>query len=403
MYNLRECTEKYKLYIQVLPVLFLTVGCGINQGCFLILSFLSHVLVCRLYDYPILGNMWSSSLYRKSWLFMMVFIGTMIFPYFFNHGDISEIGHYVERMAPFLLFGIIAKDDINIPKMVWIGFIISIIYICFDTFMHPHYIEGRLMGTFAWPLGLTSVLITMLPFLLFGIIMYWKENFAFCCISFIVFVAGCHIIAMTGTRSAVIVMAVVFLGMLILIIKAQYWKVLKFVIPILLIVGFGVTCFSSNVLETRIHNQLQNDGRVYLMQVSEQIFKEYPVFGIGTKKWGEVYHNRFELPGREKNIQSPHNIFLQSANENGLIGLSGFLLLLIFQWHTMLKYGVISMVDTLRRLNWIGGMLLCFSAIIVYGFFDYAFFGRYVMNLFWFYWGLTVFIIQRGKQVNTYD
>lgn len=389
--------EKYKLYIQTLPMFFLTVGCGIDKGWFFVLAFLIHILVCRLYDYPILGNMWMSSLYKKSWLFMMFFIGTMIFSYFFNHGDISEIGHYVERMAPFLVFGIIAKNDVDIPKVVWIGLLVSVIYLCFDTFTHLRYIDGRLMGSFGWPLGLASVLITILPVLLFGIVMYGKGNPIFSCISLLAFAVGCHIIAMTGTRSAIIVTTVVLFGMLILIIKAQYWYILKFVFPVIVIAGIIITCFSSNVLDARIHNQLQNDGRVYLMQVSEQIFEEHPIVGIGTKKWGEVYHNRFELPGREKNIQSPHNIFLQSVNENGLIGLSGFLLLLIFQWRVMLKCGVISMVDKVRKVNWVGGMSICFSSILVYGFFDYAFFGRYIMSLFWFYWGLTVFIIQKGE------
>lgn len=387
--------ETKRLYIQALPVFLLVLSGGMEMGWLMAFSFFVHIIICRLYRIPVLGIMWKGKLYRKSWLFIFIFIGTIVFSWFFNQGSMAEIGHYVERIAPFLLLGIIARDDSDVPKVFWVGITISLAFVCIDTFLHPHYVGGRWMGSFGWPMGLASVLIVLLPVVIFGIVKYWQSLRVFSILAGITALVGVNIMILTGARSAFITMLIVMCVLLGILLKVYGVKILKLVLPIILVAGIAVSCTSSNVLENRFQNKIEDDGRVYLIEVSKQIFDKSPVFGIGTKKWGVVYHEQYELPGKEKGMQSPHNIFLQSVNENGIIGLAGFLSLLFFQFWTLLKNGISHMQNNVLQLKWSAGLLLGFLAILIYGQFDYAFYGRYVMGLFWLYWGLAVYVIQK--------
>lgn len=96
-----------------------------------------------------------------------------------------------------------------------------------------------------------------------------------------------------------------------------------------LVLGVAAPQFISD----RLHRDISQDGRVYLTEVAVQLIEEKPYIGIGLGRWGKVYHERFEAqnPFHEKNIQSPHNIYLQTWNETGIVGLSGFLILILFQ------------------------------------------------------------------------
>lgn len=394
---LRTSLTIYKSYIMTLPIFLLTLGCGINKGGLIAVAVIVHLILCRIYKTPVLGSMWQSPLFKKSWLFMAVFIGTMVFSWLFNHGNMQEIGNYAERMIPFLVFGLIARNEVDVPRIVWYGTICSVVYIGVDTLFHPNYLGGRLMGAFGWPLSMASVLVVLLPVILFGISMYWKEQPVVSVMATLTFFAGGYLVALTGARSAAIALGIVLLGLLFFMIKTHNWKMLKVVVPLLLLISFTVAGFFSSEWESRFHNPLQTDGRIYLMQVSQQIFQEHPLVGIGVKEWGTVYHDRFELPGREKNMQSPHNIFLHSLNESGLIGLGGFLLLLGFQFSRLIRSGLAVYRKHDRKLEWTAGMLLTLLSIIVFGQFDYAFFGRYGMHLFWLSWGLAVYVLQEKK------
>ena len=94
-----------------------------------------------------------------------------------------------------------------------------------------------------------------------------------------------------------------------------------------------VVSIAPGILTQRLDRNPQQDGRVYLMQSALQLVEEHPIIGIGVGNWGKVYKERFEEdnPNHEKNIQSPHNIYLHIFNETGIIGLLGFLTLIIYQ------------------------------------------------------------------------
>ena len=152
-----------------------------------------------------------------------------------------------------------------------------------------------------------------------------------------------------------------------------------------LVLGVAAPQFISD----RLHRDISQDGRVYLTEVAVQLIEEKPYIGIGLGRWGKVYHERFEAqnPFHEKNIQSPHNIYLQTWNETGIVGLSGFLILHFIPAKSIreLAQGLLS--KTGSGIPLAGWLFLPILAIYLFGLFDYDFFNRQTMHLYWFFWG----------------
>ena len=96
----------------------------------------------------------------------------------------------------------------------------------------------------------------------------------------------------------------------------------------------------------------------------------------------------------KKNIQSPHNIYLQVWNETGLVGLSGFLILILFQLKVVLRSLIAYYRSHGPGFPWLAGFFLPILAIYLFGLFDYDFFGRHMMHLYWLFGGWS-FIVGR--------
>jgi O-antigen ligase len=60
------------------------------------------------------------------------------------------------------------------------------------------------------------------------------------------------------------------------------------------------------------------------------MIEDYPLFGIGIGNFNQVYisQNYISPYANEKNLVSPHNIYLHVFTESGLLGGNPFLLLL---------------------------------------------------------------------------
>ena len=93
-----------------------------------------------------------------------------------------------------------------------------------------------------------------------------------------------------------------------------------------------------------------------------------------------------------KKISSHRTTFIYKLwNETGIVGLSGFLILILFQ----LKVFVSSLRAYYRKQGpgfpWLAGFFLPILAIYLFGLFDYDFFNRQTMHLYWFFWGMTIY------------
>lgn len=389
--------KTYQSYIRLLPIFLLTLGCGIDSGILIILSGVCYSIVCKVYHEPFISELAKSKVFKLSCFAIGVWLASMIIPSFWNGGNFSVIWKYVGRMAPFFMVSIMGKKNIDTLFAVWIGITIAAIWYCIDTVMHPYFLEDaniltkRLMGAFGWPNSLANVMSLLIPFVMFGVIKYWKDKHVLGLIGLSVSIAGAVIIILTVSRNAYIVSLINVALLTFFLFLSKDWISIRIVGLIILIASCVLLNFAPPVFYQRLNQNLENDGRVYLLTVSAQLYEEHPYIGIGIGNWGNVYKERFELPGKEKNMDSPHNIYLQTMNESGIIGLFGFLTLLGFQIWILIKDRILFIKEEILKLRWTAGVLLIILTIIVSGFFDYDFFSRHPMHLYWFYWGIAVF------------
>ena len=82
--------------------------------------------------------------------------------------------------------------------------------------------------------------------------------------------------------------------------------------------------FLSRIKSIADPNNHSNFTRINMLKVTYEMFKESPVFGVGSGNYGEVsepYRLRYEVA----NSSHPHNNLLTQVAEKGLLGLSAFL------------------------------------------------------------------------------
>ncbi len=138
-----------------------------------------------------------------------------------------------------------------------------------------------------------------------------------------------------------------------------------------------------------IHQDIIQGGgdRIYLWKSSVKMIKDYPLFGIGIGNFNQVYigQNYISPYANEKNLVSPHNIYLHVFTESGLLGEIPFLFLL--------GYMVYYLVNSFKKGNKIAlGILLGYMAVLIQGFVDFPFLQRELSQVVWFYFGIVVSI-----------
>jgi O-antigen ligase len=120
--------------------------------------------------------------------------------------------------------------------------------------------------------------------------------------------------------------------------------------PLILMLIIAVGVFNMPYLKVRIleyavsmnsDNISIKDKRLVRWKAGWEIFEDNIVFGVGSgdveEKLLESYEKN-QLVEAHKNKLNAHNQFLQMSISNGLIGVSLFIAILIFQFHTSIKY-----------------------------------------------------------------
>ena len=151
------------------------------------------------------------------------------------------------------------------------------------------------------------------------------------------------------SRSALV--AVVFMfGLWVL--RFRRFDVLRYVLPVGVLLGLGVT-FTSPEWRERMLTMTSSEGMEgddsirSRFQVGEYAFRAFasnPILGIGYKRFGDwaVEHRRYlrhadPQSGRESELlfggQTIHNAYLAPMAEMGLMGLVPFLAVLILSWN----------------------------------------------------------------------
>lgn len=393
----------YQAYAQVLPVFLLTLGCGIDSGVLMTISVLSYLIINRLYHEKIGLSLLKSRLFLFSLGALAFWLLCLLIPMYWTGGKYSLLLKYVERALPMIILCFIGRKQQNFFQVVWLGMIVSVAWYVLVCLWHPAFYDGhRLAGgqleTFHNANGLAGILSMLLPAVFFGLICYGRDKRKkLGLIAAIFYILGLGIIVLTGSRNGLLTSLIVIIILALFLVKVKDKFFLK-LIAIFLAVGLGAgICLAPQMVSQRVNCEIKQDGRIWLFQVAEDIYEKHPNTGIGLGNWQTEYRIHYELPGREKNMASPHNIFLQTLNESGRIGLFGFLAMFFFQFAVLLHNGFIQRKETKKILRWTTCSFLILITTVVFGMMDYSFFDRHFMHLYWFYWGLAIYEIYYSK------
>lgn len=380
--------EQNKKIIQSLPLFLLCLGCILGEGRGLGISFIVYIVSLVMYKERPKGLFFNSSLTKETIKYLVVFFLSIVIPAFIMKGEFSEIGHYLERLLPFIMVMLYAQQMSDFSSVVTIGFAVGGFIMALTNYNTGNFQGGRLYGTFGSPNGLAASLLISFSMIFSGLAFYRERKFYLTCLLIdAIFIFW--VLCLTGSRGALMGVVAAFMSLVYCTYKIGYKKITKVLVCVFILCFLVSSSVLASNMEKRINNFINmRDGRVYLLNVSKKMLNEHPIFGVGINNWGKEYKKKYEGKNTEKNIDSPHNIFLHVLNENGIVGLFGFVSLLYFQFKTLIRRVFIEF--TKGNYSIIIGVLSTYIAVLVHGQVDYAFFGKITMLCYWLFWGLVV-------------
>ena len=142
----------------------------------------------------------------------------------------------------------------------------------------------------------------------------------------------CLVLSMTrGAWLALVAVVVIFF-----VLEKKYRQLTAKIFAGLVLVFLLVTMFSPKIqgrLSTITNANFQsNTERVLMWESAINIFRDYPIYGVGQKMFFKAYNEQYispdakERPGKDRRGHThPHNNFLHRASEGGIVGLFSFI------------------------------------------------------------------------------
>lgn len=147
----------------------------------------------------------------------------------------------------------------------------------------------------------------------------------------------CLVLSMTrGAWLALIAVVIIFA-----VLEKKYRRITAEICAGLAIIFLLVALVSPKIqdrLTTLTDANFQsNSERILMWQSAAEIFRDYPIYGVGQKMFFKAYNEQYispearERPGKDmRGHTHPHNNFLHRASEGGLIGLLSFIGLYVY-------------------------------------------------------------------------
>jgi len=175
----------------------------------------------------------------------------------------------------------------------------------------------------------------------------------------------------------------------------------KYVLYFLIIlVLFGILApikIKERALSSFDPNHPSNRTRIHMITTGFEIFKDYPIFGIGDIDVKNIYL-RYTIPYEKAEGGHLHNNFMQILVCLGLFGLIIFVLIFVFLFIYLSKnYKYVEKNEELKLLSIIP--IIVFVAFHVNGLFEWNFGDQEIAILFWFTMGLS----QIGKNLLNFN
>jgi O-antigen ligase len=171
--------------------------------------------------------------------------------------------------------------------------------------------------------------------------------------------------------------------------KRKIWIVL------LLVLALSASILIKTEMTRAIFATGSFGDRVNMLGTSWQIFAKHPVMGSGLNTFFVNFMKYRNDQWKDKKGSYAHNCYLQMAADTGLIGLSGFLFLIISYFRAVIRALKIIKDEFYRTALW--GISIGVFAFLVHSFFDTNLYSLNLATLFWFAIGTSLAIIRVSR------
>lgn len=385
-------TENKNLFL-----FFLTLACVSGIGSFFIPAFLCLIIYYKKNQDKLKNDINVLKNFKTVLLFMGFFLVCLLCSWV-ETGEpegLKLVRHNFERMLPFIfvVLGLSGKDEIDEKlKYILFGSCVGIWIVCLSV-LDKIFIDGlfrpsSLLGSVNI---LGGTLILVFPFLIALAMKNYsnKKIFIFTMLTGIMLLFTLFAIKSRGSWLGLGIM-VALLPVLLFKINKVSFKTLLFIELIMLITAIGIYFIFYEALH-RGYDFVRPGLRI----VAWNIFLDYPITGIGPSNFISNYTNgNFINPLLNVKFlwTHAHNIYFKFLSENGIIGFSGFIVLIIFQLKVLWKSIVV-------ENNFISiALFLSICGMLAHGWFDVCFSARYYAMTYWLLFG--VFCYKSYKESN---
>ena len=132
---------------------------------------------------------------------------------------------------------------------------------------------------------------------------------------------------------------------------------------------------TDSIIET--NNESKNE-RILIWNSALHMIKDYPVLGVGTDNFKNIYQKEYISPmANEPNLEHAHNTYLEYAAENGIIGITSFIL--------MMGYFLYLGWNMWRKNKKLYGLITAciIMVILLHGLTEFVFAHIIIANIFW--------------------
>lgn len=331
---------------------------------------------------------------RTYYFAIFLFMSTMLISAF-GSGNIGKglkvwSDFWLWRMMPFFIITL-ALNEVTAAKKILTVAIMGITASALCALWQGIGGNARAAGFFGSPMTLAGWLCIYLPILFvcfFEKSVFGKWQWA----TGGILVIGFGALLFNGTRGAWLGVAIVIF-LLLLYYLIQCKKMAIFILCAFLFMGVGLSQYQP--LVNRIYSITDtkaNSERFLMWNSAFQMFKDHPIVGVGLGQYKDNYQQKYISPNaKEPKLEHAHNNFMQMLAENGLIGFSGFLILIScfigysFNrfWKEKNPYALMMCTSTL--------------ALVLQGLTEYNFGNSAVMKSFWLVQG-CLFVLSHTRE-----
>ena len=345
-----EKAHQAGVYLTIALGFFIPISTSLTD----VLALLILVLWFLAGHYKTFVDQVKNPLVRASLLLFLVFIIAMIY----TPVSFGEAGKMLKKYRELLYLIAFIPFLATVRHRTWAQFAFGLsmvvtLFVSFFAFYFPP--EGQDINLLGHAFKDRVSHSTLMAAFAFGLMTY-----AFVCKNNKRFVVGLSVFFILATANLFFVVngrtGYVFFYLLVIIFLAQQfkWRFSVYGLLVLLLLNFGLISFSSpyqqrvydtatNILKYFNKTDLDTSvaetsigQRLEFMANSYQLLLERPVFGHGTGSFKSRYSALAEAKGLKYKTSNPHNEYLMTGVQTGLVGIS-FLLYFIF---CQFKYSV---------------------------------------------------------------